>query len=173
VEELRDELGFPGMKVLQFAFSGDPDDIYLPHNYLPHCVVYTGTHDNDTTLGWWRALQPQDRRKIQLYLGRDGGDISWDFIRLALASVAELAIVPMQDALGLGSEARMNTPGQAGGNWGWRYTPDMLTIELVERLRGLTALYGRARKVEPPDEGTVENADEVAVENVDEAPSAV
>jgi 4-alpha-glucanotransferase len=148
VEQLRDDLGFPGMKVLQFAFSGDPDEVYLPHNYLPRCVVYTGTHDNDTTLGWWRALQPQDRHNIRLYLGRDGSDISWDLMRLALASVAELAVVPMQDVLSLGSEARMNTPGLPGGNWSWRYTPNMLTIELVERLGELTAVYGRAPKVE-------------------------
>ena len=164
VRALLQATGFPGMKVLQFAFGGDPDDIYLPHNYQPHCVVYTGTHDNDTTLGWWRALQPHERRNVQIYLGRDGSDISWDLIRLALASVAELAIVPIQDALGLGSEARMNTPGQAGGNWGWRYTPDMLTIELVERLRGLTAVYGRERKVAH---------DAAAVEIDDEAPNVV
>src|SRR6266540_494247 len=105
VEDLRDTLGFPGMKVLQFAFNGDPDDAYLPHNYERRCVVYTGTHDNDTTLGWWRTITPDDRRNVQLYLGRDGSDISWDFIRLALASVAEMAIIPMQDVLGLGSEA--------------------------------------------------------------------
>ena len=92
-------------------------------------------------------------------MGRNGADISWDFIRLALASVAELAIVPMQDVLGFGSEARMNTPGQAGDNWGWRYTPDMLTVELVERLRGLTAVYGRVREA-PPDAEAVEDADE-------------
>jgi len=147
VEQLRDDLGFPGMKVLQFAFSGDPDDLYLPHNYQQRCVVYTGTHDNDTTLGWWRALQPHERQRVQIYLGRDGSDISWDFIRLALASVADLVIVPIQDALNLGSEARMNTPGLPGGNWGWRYTSDMLTIELVERLSGLTATYGRIRQV--------------------------
>jgi len=146
VEQLRDDLGFPGMKVLQFAFGGDPDAMYLPHNYQPRCVVYTGTHDNDTTLGWWHALQPHERQNVQRYLGRDGADISWDFIRLALASVGELVIVPMQDALALGSDARMNTPGQAGGNWGWRYTPEMLTLELVERLRELTAIYGRGRK---------------------------
>jgi 4-alpha-glucanotransferase len=152
VEQLRDLLGFPGMKVLQFAFEGDPDAVYLPHNYLPHCIVYTGTHDNDTTLGWWRTLPLPERRFVQVYLGRDGSDISWDFIRLALASVAELAIVPMQDVLGLGSQARMNTPGQAGGNWGWRYTPDMLTVALAERLRGLTAVYGRLPKIEEESE---------------------
>jgi 4-alpha-glucanotransferase len=151
VEALRDGLGFPGMKVLQFAFGGDPDDQYLPHNYPPRCVVYTGTHDNDTTLGWWRTTSDGDRHNVQLYLGRDGSDISWDFIRLALASVGEVAIFPMQDVLSLGSEGRMNTPGRAGGNWGWRYTPGMLTAEVAERLRTLTTIYGRAIPVEPPE----------------------
>ncbi|KPV53063.1 4-alpha-glucanotransferase [Kouleothrix aurantiaca] len=145
VEALRDELGFPGMKVLQFAFGGDPDDQYLPHNYPVRCVVYTGTHDNDTTTGWWYALAEHERRNVQLYLGRDGSDISWDFIRIAFASVAETALVPMQDVFGLGSEGRMNTPGRAAGNWGWRYTADMLTYELAERLGTLTRIYGRAR----------------------------
>jgi 4-alpha-glucanotransferase len=163
VEQLRDQLGFPGMKVLQFAFGGDPDDMYLPHNYQTHCVVYTGTHDNDTTLGWWNTLQPHERRNVQIYLGRDGSDISWDLIRLALASVADLVVVPMQDALGLGSEARMNTPGQAGGNWGWRYTPDMLTTHLVERLRGLTAAYGRVHEVELLPIADVSVGDQVAM----------
>ena len=138
------------MKVLQFAFSGDPDDLYLPHNYQRQCVVYTGTHDNDTTLGWWRGLPPQDQHNVRLYLGRDGRDVSWDFIRLALASVAETGIVPMQDVLGLGSEGRMNTPGRAGGNWGWRYTPGMLTVDLAKRLGELTAVYGRAPRVAKP-----------------------
>jgi len=148
VEALRDGLGFPGMKVLQFAFGGDPDDQYLPHNYPTRCVVYTGTHDNDTTRGWWRSTSDSDRHNVQLYLGRDGSDISWDFIRLALASVGEVAIFPMQDVLSLGSEGRMNTPGRAGGNWGWRYTPGMLTAELAERLRSLTTIYGRAKPAE-------------------------
>src|SRR5215216_7681940 len=147
VEQLRDDLGFPGMKVLQFAFGGDPTGPYLPHNYLPHCIVYTGTHDNDTTLGWWNTAMPGDRHYVQLYLGRDGSDISWDFIRLALASVAEMAVIPMQDVLNLGSEGRMNTPGRPGGNWGWRYTEDMLTAELALRLRSLTEIYGRLKIV--------------------------
>jgi 4-alpha-glucanotransferase len=151
VEALRDNLGFPGMKVLQFAFGGDADSPYLPHNYTPRCVVYTGTHDNDTTLGWWNAAAPGDRHHVQLYLGRDGSDISWDFIRLALASVAEMAIVPMQDILNLGSEGRMNTPGRPGGNWGWRYTNDMLTAPLAERLRSLAELYRRVQQAEPND----------------------
>ena len=143
VEALRDDLGFPGMKVLQFAFGGDPDGPYLPHNYSTRCVVYTGTHDNDTTLGWWNTCSASDRHNVQLYLGRDGSDISWDFIRAALASVADMAIVPMQDVLNLGSEGRMNTPGNASGNWGWRYTSDQLTVELAERLGSLTHIYGR------------------------------
>jgi len=151
VEALRDNLGFPGMKVLQFAFGGDSTGPYLPHNYLPHCIVYTGTHDNDTTIGWWNTAMPSDRHNVKLYLGRDGSDISWDFIRLALASVAEMAVVPMQDVLNLGSEGRMNTPGSPGGNWGWRYTEDMLTPELAQRLRSLTEIYGRVKKAEPSD----------------------
>jgi 4-alpha-glucanotransferase len=148
VEALRDELGFPGMKVLQFAFGDGATDPYLPHNYRRHCVVYTGTHDNDTTAGWWASATPHERSHVQLYLGRDGSDISWDFIRLALASAAEIAIVPLQDVLELGSAARMNMPGQAGGNWSWRYTPEMLGPQVTERLRTLTALYGRALQIE-------------------------
>jgi 4-alpha-glucanotransferase len=148
VEELRDQFDFPGMKVLQFAFDADADHPYLPHNYGSHCVVYTGTHDNDTTAGWWQTATPDQRTHVQLYLGRDGSDISWDFMRLALASVAETAIFPLQDVLGLGSHARMNTPGRAAGNWSWRYTPDMLGPQIVDRLHTLTRLYGRARSLE-------------------------
>jgi 4-alpha-glucanotransferase len=149
VEALRDKLGFPGMTVLQFAFSGNAQDPYLPHNYRRHCVVYSGTHDNDTTAGWWASAAPHERTQVQVYLGRDGSDISWDFIRLALASVAETAIVPLQDVLALGSAARMNTPGRAAGNWSWRYTPDMLSPQVTDRLRTLTELYGRAPDEEP------------------------
>lgn len=143
VEELRDECGFPGMKVLQFAFGGTSENPYLPHNYERRSVVYTGTHDNDTTAGWWSTLDERTRSHVQLYLGRSGEDISWDFIRVALASVSDTAIVPLQDVLGLGSEARMNLPGRAQGNWSWRYTPDALNPALAERLRLLTELYGR------------------------------
>jgi len=153
VLELRDRFNFPGMKVLQFAFGGGAEAPYLPHNYAPHCVVYTGTHDNDTTTGWWNTATPQEHTHVQLYLGRDGSDISWDFIRLALASVAETAIIPLQDVLALGSEARMNTPGRAAGNWSWRYTPAMLTPQVIDRLRTLTELYGRA-----PDNEAAEGA---------------
>jgi 4-alpha-glucanotransferase len=161
VEELRDELGFPGMKVLQFAFGGDPDDPYLPHNYRRRCVVYTGTHDNDTTRGWWRALPANDQHNARVYTARDVTEqtVSWDFIRLALASVAEIAIVPMQDVLALGNEGRMNTPGQPGGNRTWRYTPEMLTVDLAERLRDISRIYGRVKKAPEPAEEPPEETD--------------
>ncbi|GAB4110179.1 MAG: 4-alpha-glucanotransferase [Roseiflexaceae bacterium] len=143
VDALRLQFNFPGMKVLQFGFGGTGEDPYLPHNHAPGYVVYTGTHDNDTTLGWWRACSDAERTFTQLYLGRDGSDISWDLIRVALASVSNTAVVPLQDLFILGSEARMNLPGRLGGNWGWRYTSDMLRPEIAERMRLLTKLYGR------------------------------
>jgi 4-alpha-glucanotransferase len=143
VVKLRDELGYPGMKVLQFAFDSGPDNPYLPHNYHHHCVVYTGTHDNDTTSGWF-AGQPAERRQSVLdYLGMPGDQIAWDLIRLALMSVADLAIVPFQDVLGLGSEARFNRPGQAEGNWEWRFRWDQVHPKHLEQLGHLTQIYGR------------------------------
>ncbi len=142
VEELRDRFGLPGMKVLQFAFS-DPASPYLPHNYTRNCVVYTGTHDNDTTLGWWDTLGRNERSFVHRYLGRKTRDVAWDMIRLAMSSVAEMAIVPLQDVLRLGSDARMNLPGTESGNWEWRYKPGALTSELREELRTLTRTYGR------------------------------
>ncbi|MDZ4719043.1 MAG: 4-alpha-glucanotransferase [Roseiflexaceae bacterium] len=148
VEEIRDGFGLPGMKVLQFGFGGTGEDPYLPHNHIQNCVVYTGTHDNDTTLGWWRASSDHERTFTQMYLGRDGSDISWDLIRIAFMSVADTAIVPMQDVFGLGTEARMNLPGRLGGNWNWRYLTDDLHPELAERLHLLTRLYGRLRKLD-------------------------
>lgn len=144
VEALRKSLGFPGMKVLQFAFNGDNGNEYLPHNYERDYVVYTGTHDNDTTRGWFESC-PEDERDFALkYLGTDGGEIHWDLIRLAFSSVADMAVVPLQDVLGLGSEARMNYPSRASGNWTWRYTSDMLTDDMVARLRMLAEVYDRA-----------------------------
>jgi 4-alpha-glucanotransferase len=161
VEELRDAFGFPGMKVLQFAFGGKSENAYLPHNYTERrCVVYSGTHDNDTTLGWWRAASEEDRRHVQLYLGRSGEDIGWDFIRLALASTADTAVVPLQDVLKLGSEARMNTPGRLGGNWSWRYTSGQLDRFAAERLRQLAELYGRLAPELEEDEDEAESADQ-------------
>lgn len=145
VEELRDKFGFPGMKILQFAFGSGPDNPYLPFNYIQNCVVYTGTHDNDTTVGWFNQLQDYEQESLLRYLGCTSSDgIHWDMIRLALASVANQAIFPLQDIFGLGTEARMNCPGQPSGNWDWRYGPDDLKPELGDRLRHLTMTYGRA-----------------------------
>jgi 4-alpha-glucanotransferase len=144
VLSLRDALGFPGMKVLQFAFENDPANMYLPHNYEPHSVVYSATHDNQTTVGWFQSRGKQERRAVQAYLGRDGADIAWDLIRTALASVADTAIVPMQDVLRLGDEARMNVPGHPTGNWAWRMTWDQIDRGLAFGLRELTSIYGRA-----------------------------
>jgi len=155
VVALREQLGFPGMKVLQFAFDPE-DESSKPYNYPPNCVVYTGTHDNDTVIGWFRGgarsstrSDPEARTERELalnYLGTDGKEINWDFIRLALASAAATAIVPLQDVLGLGSEARMNLPATSEGNWEWRFTFDMLTEEIKNRLRQMTKIYGRLYK---------------------------
>lgn len=143
VEELRDSFGLPGMKILQFAFGSGADNAYLPHNYERNCVVYTGTHDNDTTRGWFEQATEAERQHVQEYLGSSAQDVTWDLIRLALMSVANLAVVPMQDLLDLGSEARMNTPGQAAGNWSWRYPEGSLRPELAGRLGHLAKLYSR------------------------------
>ncbi len=146
VEALRDEFAFPGMKVLQFAFASDAANPFLPHNYTtPNCVVYTGTHDNDTALGWFRSSStPAERSYALRYLGTDGTDIAWDLIRLAYASVADMAIAPLQDVLRLDSAARMNYPSRPGGNWTWRYEEGALTPELSRRLLALAQSYGRA-----------------------------
>lgn len=143
VEAIRDQFDFPGMKVLQFAFATTPADPFLPHNFLRNCVVYTGTHDNDTTLGWFQTAPPAERAFALKYTGSTGEEFNWDLIRLALASVADTAIIPLQDVLGIGSEGRMNLPGRASGNWAWRYLPGSLTPEIQERLRELTEIYGR------------------------------
>jgi 4-alpha-glucanotransferase len=147
VKALLQECGFPGMNVLQFAFSGDPDNPYLPHNYgnyESNSVVYTGTHDNDTTLGWLNTASEQEHAALRRYIGGTNEELNWAMIRLALMSVARVAIIPLQDILGIGSEGRMNTPGRAGGNWGWRFTQAMLSPELASRLAELTETSGRA-----------------------------
>jgi 4-alpha-glucanotransferase len=152
VVSLREALGFPGMKVLQFAFENDPTNMYLPHNFEPHTVVYTATHDNQTTVGWFQTRGDQERAVVQGYLGGDGADIAWDLIRTALASVSNTAIIPMQDVLRLGDEARMNVPGQAHGNWSWRMRWDHMDGGIADGLRYLVNTYGRGdahRKQEP------------------------
>jgi 4-alpha-glucanotransferase len=137
---------FPGMKVLQFAFGGDAANPYLPHHFIdPNCVVYTGTHDNDTTRGWFASAPEHERTYAQNYLGSTGERISEDLMRLALQSTALTAIVPMQDVLDLGSEARMNVPGATHGNWSWRALPDQLDARHGSCLAELTQLYGRSQ----------------------------
>lgn len=145
VEALRDRFNFPGMRILVFAFDSGPGNPYLPFHYPQNCLVYTGTHDNNTTVGWFNSLTPEAQEHIQDYLGHTSGKgIHWDLIRLALSSTADLAIFPLQDILGLDETARMNFPGQASGNWGWRYQSSQLTAEVSDRLRSLTALYSRS-----------------------------
>ncbi|MFM7737069.1 MAG: 4-alpha-glucanotransferase, partial [Alphaproteobacteria bacterium] len=141
VEALRDLHALAGMKVLQFAFSGDPSNPFLPHAHERNFVVYTGTHDNDTTRGWFRALPPDQRSFAQRYLARSGEDIAWDLVRAAMGSVAEVAIVPMQDVLDLGSEARMNVPASPAGNWAWRMAPGAADDSRAARLAETTTMF--------------------------------
>lgn len=145
VVALREELGYPGMKVLQFAFDSGPSNAYLPHNYDPNTVVYTGTHDNQTSIGWFKSLREGTRASVQRYLARDGSDIAWDLIRAAWSSVANRALAPLQDVMRLDDDARMNTPGSASGNWTWRYAPHQLHEGLADSLRETTETYGRSR----------------------------
>ncbi|MBN3910746.1 MAG: 4-alpha-glucanotransferase [Nostoc sp. NMS1] len=145
VEALRDKYEFPGMKVLQFAFGSDPGNPFLPFNYPRNAVVYTGTHDNDTTVGWFNSANDNEKQNLWLYLGCISPEgVHWDLIRLALSSIANQAIIPLQDILGLGNEARMNFPSIAEGNWEWRYQAGALREELGDRLKVLTRLNGRA-----------------------------
>lgn len=145
VRALLKATGFPGMKVLQFAFGGDSNNPYLPHNYADvNCVVYTGTHDNDTTRGWFSTIGDDERGHVLRYLRTDGSQIAEDLMRLALSSTASIAIVPIQDVLNLGGEARLNTPGAPEGNWSWRLQPEQLDPSRAACLAELTSLYGRA-----------------------------
>ncbi len=157
VVALREQFGFPGMRILQFGFGSDTKNLDLPHNYVPNVVAYTGTHDNDTTVGWFHSVagEGSTRTAAQIkreqtfcinYLNTDGHEIHWDFIRGVWASVANTAIVPLQDLLGLGPDARMNLPNSTSGNWSWRYREGALTTEIAQRLNKLTELYGRTRE---------------------------
>ena len=155
VEAIREEFGFPGMSILQFAFGNDAQAAsFRPHNYPREVVAYTGTHDCDTTVGWWfsegkgeSTRSPEDIRReheiARKYLNTDGNEINWAFIRALEASVADTVLIPLQDVLGLGSESRMNQPATLGGNWRWRYRAEMLTPKIAGRLRELTTLYER------------------------------
>ena len=141
---VRDQFGLPGMKILQFAFSADASDKFLPHNYQRNFVVYTGTHDNDTTRGWYQqSANDHERDHFRRYLRTDGHDPAWTLIDEAFRSVAYLALAPMQDLLDLDSAARMNLPGRADGNWTWRFVPEQITDYLATRLRETTTIYGR------------------------------
>jgi 4-alpha-glucanotransferase len=162
VVALRDGFGFPGMRILQFAFGGDPKNIDLPHNYERNVVAYTGTHDNDTTVGWFTSVAgagstrtaeqiERERTFCLKYLNTTGKEIHWDFIRTVLASVANTAVVPLQDLLGHGTEARMNLPNSTEGNWSWRFKDGALTADITTRLKDLTELYGRAPGEKPPE----------------------
>jgi 4-alpha-glucanotransferase len=145
VVALRDRYEFPGMKILQFAFGAGPGDPFLPFNYDRNCVVYTGTHDNDTTVGWFNQLSNYERDEVLRYLGCiDPEGIHWSLIRMGWISIANMAIVPYQDLLGLGTDARMNFPGKPEGNWGWRYRPEALNREVGDRLKTMTYISGRA-----------------------------
>ena len=149
VFQMVEESGFPGVKVLEFAFSADGESIYLPYHYQENCIVYTGTHDNDTLQGWYGSMPSWDREFSKRYLGNGHTpreEIHWDFIRAALGSRARLAVIPMQDYLGLGSEARMNEPSTLGNNWKWRLLPGQFDRALREKCRDLAWVYGRGRE---------------------------
>jgi 4-alpha-glucanotransferase len=143
VIDLRDDLGLPGMKILQFAFASDSEDPFLPHNYNPYCVAYTGTHDNDTTLGWYNSAPEKERDFTRRYLACSGEDIPWDMMRAVWSSVAVFSLAPMQDLLKLGTESRMNYPGRPSGNWGWRMLPGAINPWLTARIKELNLLYNR------------------------------
>ena len=144
VLKLVKKTGYPGMKILQFAFNASEESDYLPHNYTANCVVYTGTHDNDTVLGWLQSMNRHDRGFAKRYLNiSKNKDIQWEFIRAAMSSVADTCIIPMQDYLGLGAEARINIPSTLGLNWKWRMLPGAFDEELALRIREMTKLYGR------------------------------
>lgn len=167
VEKLRDDNGLPGMKVLQFAFAGGGSDPYLPHNYVSeNCAVYTGTHDNDTTQGWYDQTDEAERDFIRRYLARGNESIVWELIRLAYASVARYAVVPLQDVLQLGADARMNTPGEAAGNWGWRFSEGQLEPWVAPALAELVELYNRVPGAAAADTPYRQSVTESGIEEV-------
>ncbi len=146
VYELRDKFNFPGMKILQFAFGTNGEKKFLPHRYVKNCVVYTGSHDNDTTLGWWQSIQndgTDTKEFFMKYTGSDGNDVCKDLIRLAYSSVADIVIIPLQDFLRLGSEARMNFPGKPDGNWSWRFKWEQITDKLIDEMKSFVEIFER------------------------------
>jgi 4-alpha-glucanotransferase len=146
VVELREATGLPGMAVLQFAFGDKPTNLYLPHNLVPNSVIYPGTHDNDTTLGWYAGTDEKTRDHVRRYLRISGQEIGWDFIRASYGAVSRLAVIPFQDILNLGAEARFNAPGKPAGNWQWRCSNGQiegLFRETAPYLASLGEMYGR------------------------------
>ena len=146
VTQMRHQFGLPGMKILQFGFEADYNNAYLPHQHEKDYVVYTGTHDNDTILGWYRGLNESSKQRVNNYFACNENDMPWPLIRAALASVAQTAIMPMQDLLGLGNEAKMNTPGTIKGNWTWRFSWDQVPEHLSRNLLKMNQIYGRHHK---------------------------
>ena len=156
VVAMRENFNLPGMRIVQFAFTGDPKEPFLPHNHEKHCVVYTGTHDNDTARGWYERVPEGEKSFYRRYLNRDGGQVAWNMIRAAWGSVAVYALAPMQDFLNLDNQARMNYPGNPSGNWTWRMADSALNESLQNAIREINFLYDRENsalelQVEEPD----------------------
>ena len=164
VAALREFAGLPGMRILQFAFGQDKNNAYLPHSYDRNTVVYTGTHDNDTTRGWYDAAPEVEKDHYRRYLNVDGSNVAWDFIRLALSSSADMAIIPLQDVLALGTEHRMNIPGTTEGNWGFSFRFDQWWDGFTDGLRYTSELFGRNVKTAPETEENTEKTEETAAE---------
>jgi len=152
VEELRDQFNFPGMKIIQFAFDSGPSNSFLPHNYDQNCVTYSGTHDNDTAIGWYETAPEHEKDFARRYTRSSGEEINWEFIYLGMFSVADQAIFPLQDFMGLGPEHRMNIPGTASDNWRWRYTHEMLEKVDIARIKSAVELSNRVQDKETGDE---------------------
>lgn len=165
VEKLRDDFNLPGMKVLQFAFADPTDNDTLPYRFTTsNCICYTGTHDNDTTYGWYQSLTPKLQDRVRRYLNTDANIIHWDMIRAAMSTTAKFSVYPIQDLLGFGSDCRMNTPSVAAGNWAFRFRSDHLTAQLAENLRAMTELFGRCHSLdeELEEDETVKEEDPYA-----------
>lgn len=150
VHAMREQFDLPGMIVLQFAFSGEPENTYLPHNHIRNSVVYTGTHDNNTTVGWFNSISEGERENVRAYLGHHVNDIAWDLMRVAMMSVADIAVTPFQDVLRLSGDARMNTPGLLGQNWAWRFRIEAMNGNVAGGLKFLTRIYDRLPATQKP-----------------------
>ena len=162
VIDIRDAFGLPGMKILQFAFSGDSRDLFLPHNYVQNCIAYTGTHDNDTAVGWYRTAPEHERDFCRRYLNSNGYDVAWKMVREVWSSVAVYAIAPLQDILGQDGSKRMNLPGRATGNWGYRFMPTDINADLAARIADLNKLFNRIPEINriPTDRPVIEYENE-------------